>query len=475
MRLVYRYLGYLLIISAFFRLIPIATALYYEESFLPFVWSMLFSLLVGLAIAFYFREQPKERIFFTTYNGLILAAISFVFLPLIGSVSFLPTLDFNFLNAYFESISGFTTTGLSMYNDLDSLPKSLLMWRATTQWLGGIGIITIFMFIFSRLKHHDYLKLSEVQDEVQKRVKLAQSSGIIGQPQGSLRGSLRNLLLIYVGYTLLGIVLLALVGLPFYEAVGMTFTALSTGGFSLSSHFYQQGSVLIILSVLMILGATSFVAHNKLLRKQFKEFLFSFEKNLMLFLIVIFSLLAFLSFSNLKEILFVTISAFTTTGFSTADVNLLPQLFVFLIFIAMIVGGTFASTSGGIKVFRVYYLLKTIPWSIRKLIAPKNAVIPLEIDDELVDEAKLVNIGIFVFTYIFFLVLGTIVFMVFGYSFFDSAFHITSALGTVGLQGMDLVMIPATLKIILILAMLMGRLELFPLLILIRQVFTKHK
>ncbi|MBU0727111.1 hypothetical protein KKA95_00320 [Patescibacteria group bacterium] len=473
MKLVYRYLGYLLVISAFFRLIPIAMGFYLNEPIILFVFSMTLSLLVGWFLIYYFRFTPDERVFFSLKHGLMLSAISFVLLPMMGAISFLPSMNFNFLDAYFESVSGFTTTGLTLYNNLEILPKSLLMWRAITQWLGGIGIVTIFLFIFSRLHHHDNVNLRELENESQKTVKLYQAQGISEKPEGSFKGSLRNILTIYIVYTTLGVFLLRLFGLSIFESTALSFTSISRGGFSVTNTFYDSWEVLLVLELMMLIGATSFVTHNKLLLKKFKAFFTSFEKNLMLLIILITSLLTLIVFPNLKIVLFQLISSFTTTGYSVTDFHFIPEFFVVAIMIGMMIGGTFASTAGGMKIFRIYYLIKTIPWSIRKLISPSRAVIPLKINNENVDEAKLVNIGIFVFTYLFILLCGTIIFMLFGYSFFDSSFQIFSALGTVGLQSMDLLLLNGLLKTVLIIAMLFGRLEIFPILILLKVIFSK--
>lgn len=475
MNLTYRYLGYLLIISAFFRFIPIVTGIIYGENISLFLLGLAISLISGIFLIFYFKPKNKETSSFSVHHGLILTALSFIILPLIGAISFLPSLNFNILNAYFESISGFTTTGLTMYSNLDLLPKSLLMWRAESQWLGGIGMVTIFIFIFSRLREYDNLKLSDMQESVQGNLRLYQSQGVTESSEGNLKNSLKNIILIYSFYTLLGIILLFIAGLPIYEAIAMTFTSLSTGGFSVNTNFYDDGLVLFVLSLLMILGATSFMAHSKLLKGKFIDFITHFEKNLMLLAIIGASILSYITFPNLKIVLFQIISAFTTTGYSIISINLVPQLFIFMIMLGMVLGGTFASTSGGIKLFRIHYLLKTIPWSVKKSIYPKDAIIPLNIQGKPIDWEKFFNISTFVSTYFVILVLGTILFMVFGYSFLDSSFQIFSALGTVGLQSVDLTNLNFILKTVLILAMLMGRLEIFPILILFRYLFTTRK
>jgi trk system potassium uptake protein TrkH len=467
-----KYFGYLMIISAFFRVVPIGVALYYGEPSESFFLVAGLSLVIGGAIVLAANKWPsKKDAGLTLSGGLMLAALSFIVLPLIGAISFMPSLDYHFLNAAFESVSGFTTTGITVFTDLDSLPRSLLMWRAMTQWIGGIGIVMVFLFIITRLHSHDYTKLSEVEGSAQSTVSLYQAQGFTEKLGGGLKLSVSRVMKIYLGFTLLGIILLLVTGLNLFEAVALTFTALSTGGFSVTNEFYSSNAVLAVLNLLMILGSISFFAHNKLIQRKWKEFLFSFEKNISLLLIVVMALVTLISVRGLHEVVFMIISAFTTSGYALSPIAALPGLFIFTISIGMLIGGSFASTSGGIKVYRIYYLFRAIPWSIKKLSSPTKAIIPLKIHGEAVNESKLANIGIFVFAYFLILLLGVIIFMIFGHNFLDASFQMISALGTVGLQTMEIAPLNPILKVILMLAMLLGRLEIFPVLILIRNTF----
>ena len=467
-----RYLGFLLVLSAFFRIVPIVTALYYGESFFSFMLVALISLVLGMSLVFAARRFPEKKdIGLSLSGGLMLAALSFILLPLLGAISFLPSFDYHFLDAAFESVSGFTTTGLTLYDDLESLPKALLMWRAMTQWIGGIGIVIVFLFIFSRLHSHDYIRLADIEEESRSTVSLYQAQGFDAKLGGGLRSSVGNIMIVYLGYTILGIVLLLLTGLPIFEAVALTFTSLSTGGFSVTNQFYTGTGPLLILSVLMLLGSISFLAHIKIVQGKWLEFLKTFEKNIFLIIVLVAILFTLLVVSDFKAVGFMLISAFTTTGFGVSEIALLPHFFIFMITLGMLMGGNIASTSGGIKTYRFYYLLRAIPWSLKKLSSPAKAIIPLQIHGETVDEVKLANIGIFVYTYVLILFLGIGLFMLFGHSFLTSSFQMISALGTVGLQTIDLSTLEPILKVILMVAMLLGRLEIFPILILVRRIF----
>lgn len=474
MILIFRYLGFLLFVASFFQAIPVATALLHGESVFFNIISFSISFFVGLIMILATHGKRKSLGDLRLKSGMILAALSFIILPLIGAISFLPHFDYNFLNAYFESVSGFTTTGLTLFDSLDSLPKGLLMWRAETQWMGGIGIILFFLFLITRV---NLTKESASNNSIVKKnrssMALYKAQGFSEKFESSLKHTLKRVMVIYIGFTLFGIALLYFFGTPIFDSIAITFTSISTGGFSVSDTFYSNDIQLIIISILMLIGAISFVSHNRLLKLQFKRFLYDYEKNILILFIILAVGVSFVVLPDIKLLIFQMISAFTTTGFSTTAIALLPQLVIFLLMIGMIVGGSSASTSGGIKVSRIYYLFRSIPWYIRKKSLPEHAVVPLNVHDEVVDTQKLVGISIYIITYMTILFIGTVIFMLFGFSFLDSSFQITSALGTVGLQTMDLMVLTPLLKSILIVAMIFGRLEIFPLLIAFKSIFKK--
>ncbi|MFH1275598.1 MAG: potassium transporter TrkG [Candidatus Woesearchaeota archaeon] len=476
MNILIRYLGYILLISSLFRIVPIVAGIIYGESIITFVITVIISLLLGFILLWFDR---KQNIYYSKFslsqlnlpNALSLVGLSFLILPLIGAISFLPSFNYNFLNALFESISGYTTTGLTLYNSLEGLPRSLLLWRAETQWVGGIGIIMVFLFIISRLKFYG----SEEETQIEATSALYQAQGFSEKIEPSLRKSSKNVLIVYGSYTLLGVIALYITGMSLFESIALSFTSLSTGGFIVSDSLQANNIQLVILSLLMLLGSISFITHNKLLKIKFKEFFGSLEKNIFFLFLIICIGLTFIVFSDAKIIIFQLISAFTTTGYSITNISALPSLFIMFIMLGMIVGGSIASTSGGIKISRIYSLLKMIPWMLKKLSSPRHAIIPLKIRNQAVEEKDLLIIVVFVTLFFSILFLGTLIFLLLGYGLLDSFFQIASALGTVGLQTIDLMAVPIIGKLVLMVAMLLGRLEIFPILILIRKFFKLHK
>ncbi|MBD3156766.1 hypothetical protein GF369_02960 [Candidatus Peregrinibacteria bacterium] len=470
-----RYLGFLFIVSSFFQSIPITVGLLHNESVFLSIMSFSISLGIGLAFVIATQKSSKRLTDLTIKRGMILAALSFTVIPLIGSIAFLPSMGYNLLDAYFESVSGFTTTGLTIYESIDHLPAGVRMWRAATQWMGGIGIVLFFLFLMTRVN----VKNQKITQDITKRNKstmaLYKANGFSEKFESSLKHTLSNVMIIYGGITLFGIIALYGAGMPIFDSIAMTFTSVSTGGFSVTDSFYSSGVQLGILCLLMILGAFSFVSHNQLMKGKVKQFVLAFEKNVFLVFMVIASALAYVFYPDIKVVIFQIVSSFTTTGYSLTSIALLPQLFILLIMIGMIVGGCTASTAGGIKVGRWYYVLRAVPWYAKKRSLPEHAVVPLKVHKQNVDMWKLVGISIYIIAYICILFVGTILFMVFGYDFLDASFQVTSALGTVGLSTMKLATIPPILKGVLIIAMLFGRLEIFPLFIALKGVLGIRK
>lgn len=465
------YLGYILLISAGLRLIPIVAGIIYGESITLFIVTSLISLVLGFIFIWFGRRQGAS----VNASGklhlpqaFMLVCITFLLLPLISSISFLPSFQYSFIDALFESISGFTTTGLTVYGSLASLPRSLLLWRSETQWIGGIGIVMIFLFIITRI--HFYGK--EEQTQAASTLSLYETQGFSQKLESSLKKSSRSVLIIYGGYTVLGIILLYVSGMSLFESISLSFASISTGGFIVTDTLNASNVQLVILSVLMLLGSISFIAHNMIAQGKLKDFFLSPEKNIFLIFLLVGIGITLVVFPHVKIVLFQLISAFTTTGYSISKISALPPLFIMIIVIGMSIGGSVASTSGGVKVARVYSLLAMIPWTLKKLTSSKHAVIPLKINNEVVEEKDLLVSAVFVSLFFMLLLVGTVIFLMLGYDFLDSFFQVTSALGTVGLSTMNITTIPLIGKLVLILAMLLGRVEIFPVLILIKTLIS---
>ena len=251
MKNILAYIGLLLEVFALFLLLPLLVALYYQEPLYPYFIAIIISLFLGIYFDKTNKREPLQL------NGaLTLTAFSFIIVSLIGAIPYIYYFsEFSgdvILDSIFEFVSGFTTTGLTIFSSVEVLPKSLLFFRAETQWIGGIGIIIIFLAILSELKT--------------SAMPLYRAQGYKTHIGITIKDTARKMIKIYGFYTIIGILLLLLSGLSLFESSAMAFSSISTGGFSVVDSFYDSSLILGILSVLMIFGATSFFVHDKMFK-----------------------------------------------------------------------------------------------------------------------------------------------------------------------------------------------------------------
>ena len=459
-----RYLSYILWLSAIFLLIPLFAAAYYDEPISGFLASMTITLALGIAL-FVLSGIGKYQPL-TIARAILLTAVSFIVVPLISSITFLPYTSW--INAFFESVSGFTTTGLSIFPSIQNLPKSLILWRATSQWLGGFGIIIVFLFIFSRVRVQNY---SETKVSIANSLFTTQGLGDKMEP--TFRQSTLHLVIIYASYTFIGIILLSLAGLSTFESTVISFGSISTGGFAATDTFYTDSLQLSIISLLMILGSVSFAMHNKLIQRKFQEFFRNTETRWFFVILLSLILLSLLTYRDFGVVVFHLTSALATAGYATTPIGELPLHFILLIIIAMVIGGSMASTAGGLKIRRLLVLLSSIGWAVKKISLPSTAIVSFRMNKKNLNADYVFITQVFFFTYVLLLFVGIMVFLMLGYSLLDSSFQVTSALGTVGLSTMPLDAVPAIGKFALIVLMFLGRLEIFPVFLLVARLFNK--
>jgi trk system potassium uptake protein TrkH len=395
---------------------------------------------------------------------MILAGITFVVISILGSIPYLDHLAP--IDALFESVSGFTTTGLTTVKP-EFLPHSILFWRSFTQWIGGIGILIIFLLLLSSPGMSSYF--------IYKAEKGPQ------RIEAGVYHTVKRIFLIYGVYTLIGFILLSLVGMPLFDSLLHTFTSLSTGGFSVRNQSigsYGNPWIEIAIVFLMILGGTSFLIHDKIFKGKLKEYTRNTETQLFWGIIIIFSILVSLSFLSISDPLrsgiFQTFSALTTTGYTTLTSEF-PELSKSLIIILMVIGGFAGSTAGGLKLVRVGILGKAISWMSKKISYPISAVLPFKFHGKLIQEEELTIISLFTLIYILVLILSTLIFSFLGYPPVDSFFVSASAEGTVGLTPIEIANVAPIGKITLMICMLLGRLEILPFLVLFHALWKSLK
>ncbi len=458
MKSVMAYVGLLLEIFSIFLILPIIVAFIYGEAATPFFVTFTISIFLGIFLEKYFRRETLD-----ISRGLVITALTFIMFSVLGAIPYLlmdsgePLVA---VDALFESVSGFTTTGLTVFSDVSSLPKSILFWRSETQWVGGMGIIILFLSILRGLKTSS--------------MALYSAQGYDERIEPTIKETSQKMVKIYLTYSLFGVFALYLTGLTFFEAIATMFSAISTGGFTVVNQFYTANWTLAVVSILMILGSINFIIHDKIFKRKFDMVKENIEIKSFFATLIIFISFIFIVTKSLKLSIFQAISALTATGFSISDVAGFAPVLIFVTIIAMVIGSSSGSTAGGIKQMRLILALKSIVWAIKKTTLPKDAVIPFKIGGKGIEDDVIKITQVFIFTYATILVIGSLSLMAYGYSPIESLFQAASAMGTVGMSMIDIGSAVAGVKIILMACMFLGRLEIFPIFVLIERIMNKR-
>lgn len=461
LRNIVSYLGLFLEINGILLLVPGFIALYYNEDIFPFLFSFILSMSIGYLLT---RFERKEL---DLGDAMLLSVITLLLISFFGAIPFFMTMKGSLIdvlvNGYFESISGYTTTGLSVISNLDEYPHSVLFVRALAQWVGGIGIIVL---CFSGLMRVDVSTIHIYRSELG-----------LDHIRPSLKRTVREIIKIYVVYTFIGVLLLWISGVDFIDSLNQILCAISTGGFVFSESVpYTNWVSEIVIVAFMIIGATAFPLHYMLLNGRFREFLDSTEiKTLIAILSIGIGLFAVILYHDGMDVsnaighsIFNIISALTTTGYSDMDFGDVHEFGPLLLIVMMLIGGGIGSTAGGLKLIRIAILAKSVLWMTRKSTLSERAIVPLKVGGRVFEEKEIVSIAVFFFIYILIMIFGAIVLAGYTSSTVDALFVSSSAIGTVGLSTIEISALPILAKIVLIIEMVAGRLEIFPLMVLLQ-------
>ncbi len=474
------YLGALLWTSGFVLLIPVVVLLisvrvgYQEVSPYCFFGPAVFSLALGLVLKRSRRFQPLD-----SRGAMLLCVLGWIVVSAVGALPFCFALGVGYLDAFFEAVSGFTTTGITMLSGLDRMPRSILFWRALTQWLGGLGILAFFLAFVHGLSSAHRIFSAESHKIYAKR------------PAPSLFHTLRILWMIYAGLTVVIAAILRLEGMGSFDAIAHSLTALSTGGFSPHdasiAHYQQAGYrhfALIEYTVIlgMLFGGMNFFIHYRVLTSGARALWDNMETRLYWILIAGATALVMAgvlrtpdapSVSDaLRHSLFQVVSVMTTTGFGTKDIgtDYFPALAKLVFLALMVVGGCVGSTGGGVKVLRVGILLKMLGRQVRRVAQGRTAVNLVVVDGERVDVEELRRIAGLFFAWALLLFIGALVTAALSdYGAVESASGMFSALGNIGpcyIPAPEMAELHWGVKLTYIIGMLAGRLEILPVLLL---------
>jgi len=450
-----------------------------DDSFFPLVFSAMATTLCGFFAII--RTQPQENMSvedgYRIVTGCWIAACIFGAIPYIMYGS-----EFTVINAFFESVSGFTTTGASILNDIEALPKGLQFWRIASAWIGGIGIVTLVSLVISaQHDRHSVLASAELSD-------LAKS-----YYGGRKKHFVYRMLAVYVVITAASTIALRLNKIPWFDATTLAMSACSTCGFCIrntSVAFYNSVAVELILIVAMMMGATNFSLMFSTIwpDSRTRKNLFNTQVVRWFLALVAIAILAVTSnlyFSGycasfpraLRLAAFQVCSLSTTTGFATADTNLWPTGSMGILILCSLVCGCSGSTSGGMKMDRFVIVIKSLKGMVRSLVGAYN-VTNVKIEGKVKTEENFTSVLTFMGTYILIIAFGTIVFAI-SMDFKTSLSAAIACIGSVGPGFGDVGSLDnyasfmGFQKVIAMVIMLLGRVEIFPMLIALRSFFRQ--
>ncbi len=462
-------LGWIIKVEGIFFLLPLLTAIIYKETAgYSFLICAVASIVIGTVMSF---KKPSDKSFYAR-EGFITVALGWIVMSLIGAVPFYISGEIPFyLDAFFEIVSGFTTTGASILSDVEALSKCMLIWRSFSHWLGGMGVL-VFVLTILPLSGGESLHLLKAESpgpSVSKLVpKMRYTTGI--------------LYLIYTGMMLVEIIMLLLGGMPLFDTLCLSFGSAGTGGFAILNSglatytVYQQA----VITVFMFLFGVNFSFYFLLLMKKGKDALSIEEVKWYFIIFAAVTLLITWNVScsmggnplmNFHHAAFQVSSVMTTTGYSTLDFNLWPSFSKVLLVMIMFIGACAGSTGGGMKVSRILIYVKTIKKEFSTLLHPRSVKI-LKMDGKKIEHTVLRSANVFLCAYVIVYALSVVLISLDGFDFETNFTAVAATLNNIGpgLAGVgptsNFGAYSPLSKLVLCFNMLAGRLELFPMLLL---------
>lgn len=477
-KIIVQVMGLLLMIEGVFLFLSFFVSLYFNQNDkFALGITALICFTIGITLRIVTKNAPKN---IGKRDGYIIVSMVWVVFSMFGALPFVISGAIpSYNNAFFETISGFTTTGASILNDIEAMPHGLLFWRSLTQWLGGMGIIVLSLAILPIFGIGGMqLFVAEVPgptpDKLHPRIK----------------ETAKRLWFIYIGFTLAETILLKIGGMSWFDAINHSFTTMATGGFSTKqasiAHF-QSPFIHYVIIFFMFLAGTNFTLSYYALHFKFgkvfknEEFRYYFGFIAFYTIIIAGTIWYFEGYhveKSFRDSLFQVVSIITTTGYVTADYLIWVPFISVMIFSLMFFGGSAGSTGGSVKIIRVMLLLKNSYLELKRMIHP-NAVIPVRINKKSVPQQIITNVLAFVVIYMLITIMSTIVISAMGYDLETSVGAVAATLGNIG-PGIGQVgpvenyaHFPVFGKWFLSFLMLIGRLELFTVLLLFSPAFWR--
>ncbi len=466
---IFNNIGKILIVEAILLVFPaIGAVIYGEDTLISFALTVAALAVTGLLCM---RKKPKKATIYAK-EGYVIVALSWILMSLFGAMPFyfsghIP----NFTDAFFETVSGFTTTGATILKDVEALPKSLLFWRSFTHWIGGMGILVFVIAIMPKTENSSmHVMRAEVPGPT------------VGKLVSKLRASARILYGIYCILTALEIVMLFIGGMPLFDCIVNAFATAGTGGFGILSNSiegYNSIYAEMVIAVFMLVFGVNFNLYYMILIKQGKQAIKSEELRWYLGIVTASVIIIAISLISTKHgvadsfrySFFQVASIMTTTGFSTTNFDTWPMIAKFVLVFLMFIGACAGSTGGGIKVSRLIILIKSGLRDIKKAINPRS-IETVKVDRRTVDEPIVKSVSVFFATYIIIAAISMFLVAIDGRDFTTTSTAVIACVGNIG-PGLGAVGpyggyadFSILSKLVLSFDMLAGRLELIPMLML---------
>lgn len=467
-RMVLNTVGHIILAEAALLLLPaIVSVIYMEKCLWAFLITIGIALSLGLLLKF--TTKPDSKVIYAK-EGFVIVTYAWLLMSAIGALPFVISGEIpHFIDAFFETVSGFTTTGASILTDVESMSHGILFWRSFTHWIGGMGVIVFVMAI-----------IPNITDRSMNIMKAEVPGPTVGKLVPKARDTAKILYLIYIALTLVMIVMLLFGGMPLFDSIVHTFGTAGTGGFGIKSTSiggytpYCQW----VITVFMLVFSVNFNLYYLVLLGKFKSVLKSTELwffiGLVIISIAVITTNIRVNYTTFEETLryssFQVATIISTTGYATTNFNTWPGLSKAILFMLMFIGGCAGSTAGGLKNARVVMLLKTIHRELKKMVHPRS-VRAISMEDKRVDEQTLSGVTSYFAIYAI-CIMG--IFVIISFEPFGIETNLSATVacfnnvgpgfGAVGPNGSYAEYTYFT-KVVLSLAMLLGRLEIFPLIL----------
>lgn len=473
-RMIKYILGWILIFEALFLLVPALTALVYGESV---IISILISVLCCLAAGglLIIRKPASTELY--SKEGFVIVSLSWIVLSIFGALPFVLSGTIpRFIDALFETVSGFTTTGASILPEVESLPRSMLMWRSFTHWVGGMGVL-VFVMAFIPLSGGQNIHIMKAESpgpSVSKLVPRVRTTALI-------------LYSIYFVLTFMEFLFLLFGGMSVFDSINTALATAGTGGFGIKNDSMGSYSpyLQIVVTVFMLLFSVNFTSYYLLISRKWREAL---SREVQVFALIVLVSIAVITvnvrgmFGSISEavrhVSFAVATIISTTGFSTTDFDLWPELSRTLLVLLMFIGACAGSTGGGIKVSRIIILFKSLSKELQMMIHPKQ-VKKITMDQKTVDHETVRAVNSFIVCYILVFVLSLTAIAFDNHDLITNFTAVAASINNIG-PGLELVgptqnfgFFSPLSKAVLIFDMLAGRLEIFPMLLLLNRATWK--